>query len=298
MRAAAVPPLPRSVAQAASNGPAMTARESSANLSWDDPAFQAQAAKYESDDEDLFVVLDSDGRIDDGTVDYKRGGSRFPMEYGTIPLLASLLTREDGRATLRRDCQQCCFPFTDSAFWLPANLQPRCTLEAVTRALFDHHTRGMKFDRARSGCEWWAQIRRASTPNGARAAAAAPVAAAAETIGMHWDKDEQLNVAVGGLYVQPQIACVTYLSDSGAPTVVAPFTPHGRVPSANDGDGDIDVCFPRRGKTMCFDGRLLHGAPAELKVPTTIRARRGSRQGRTDAEGSATNGEQPEQRLA
>lgn len=45
----------------------------------------------------------------------------------------------------------------------------------------------MEFDRSSSGCEWWAQIREPTADQ-----------QAAETIGMHWDKDEQLNVAVGG----------------------------------------------------------------------------------------------------
>eukprot|EP01052_Picozoa_sp_SAG31_P081432 SAG31_NODE_41351_length_276_cov_0.988701_1_plen_42_part_10 len=35
--------------------------------------------------------------------------------------------------------------------------------------------------------------------------------------------------------MQPQLACVTYLSDYGAPTVVAPFTPHG--PLLNNDQG-------------------------------------------------------------
>ena len=115
-------------------------------------------------------------------------------------------------------------------------------------------------------------------------------------------------VPIGGLYVQPQIACVTYLSNSGAPTLVcawpllvpamlllfpptlagvsirydgasrltasglakvAPFTPHGALPLKKAGDGDIEVVYPRKAKTMCFDGRLLHGELRHCRMLTS-----------------------------
>ena len=71
------------------------------DLQWGDPAFTAQLAKYDSDDEDLFVVLDGDGRINDGLIDYawSHGGrSRcWAVRDGSIPLLAGLLAQPDGR---------------------------------------------------------------------------------------------------------------------------------------------------------------------------------------------------------
>ena len=69
----------------------------------------------------------------------------------------------------------------------------------------------VQYDRARSGLEWWAQCRRPEENE------------KNETIGFHWDKDEQLNTAVADLFVQPQFATVTYLTDCGAPTIVVPL---------------------------------------------------------------------------
>ena len=40
-----------------------------------------------------------------------------------------------------------------------------------------------------------------------------------ETIGLHWDKDEDL-VDNQGLNVHPHISTVTYLSDWGSPTLI------------------------------------------------------------------------------
>jgi len=68
----------------------------------------------------------------------------------------------------------------------------------------------------------------------------------------------RLNTAIMGLFVQPQIACVTYLSDCGAPTVVAPIIPQpfvssggtrGGMPVRDDVDeGMVHISHPRVGK--------------------------------------------------
>ena len=219
---------------------------------------QQQIARFEDEDEDLFVAVNSDGRITDGLLDY--GTCDFSFGSWTLPQVEALLADDASARALQHDCMLCCFPFSDKARWLPANLMPRCTLEALAMALFEEHTKGLKsFDRERSGCEWWAQIRRPDD--------------AAESIGFHWDKDEQLNTAVDGLFVQPQIACVTYLSECGAPTCVVPVTPQPFVSSGGASGGapvssDVPVFLshPRPGKTMRFDGRYLHGAPASRRV--------------------------------
>jgi hypothetical protein len=160
-------------------------------LGWDDPRMQAQVANMEEEDEDLFVVVGGDGRLCDGVVDY--GNKDFRFSSYAAPQLRRILADVDAMAGLRRDCLLCCYPFADTAYWLPANLKPRCSLEALARAMFEEHTKGVAhFDRDRSGVEWWAQIRRPGDQS--------------ETIGFHFDKDEQLNTAVEGLFVQPMIA--------------------------------------------------------------------------------------------
>ena len=107
----------------------------------------------------------------------------------------------------------------------------------------------------------------------------------------------RLNTAVMGLFVQPQIACVTYLSDCGAPTVVAPITPQpfvssggtkGGMPvpsgSARDGTkawherwrdcdrddvdkGIVHISHPRVGKRECYLALTApHGHPACVQL--------------------------------
>ena len=86
------------------------------------------------------------------------------------------------------------------------------------------------------------------------------------------DKDEQLNTAVENLFVQPQIACVTYLTATGAPTVVVPIVPQpfvasrGREGGTAESDAAVFLSHPRAGKHMRFDGRMLHAAPSSRRT--------------------------------
>ena len=45
------------------------------------------------------------------------------------------------------------------SYWLSASAAPRCMLEALAGAVFDFHTRGVAFDAATSGVEWWVHFR-------------------------------------------------------------------------------------------------------------------------------------------
>jgi hypothetical protein len=61
--------------------------------------------------------------------------------------------------------------------------------------------------------------------------------------------------------------CVTYLSDTGAPTIVVPLRPAtgGKQGSRDGGIVDqhtVHISHPRVGKHITFDGRFLHGVPA------------------------------------
>ena len=151
------------VALSATCGSTLTSAKTGAaarlpSLAWADERMRAQVAAMEEQDEDLFVALGADGRISDGLLDY--GATDFGFASFKMPALERLLAEPASRRALRRDCQLCCFPFTDKAYWLPANLAPRCSLEALARSIFEEHvqhTRGI--DRSRSGVEWWAQIR-------------------------------------------------------------------------------------------------------------------------------------------
>lgn len=87
------------------------------------------------------------------------------------------------------------------------------------------------------------------------------------SIPWHWDKDEDLRVATGGLFVHPHLSTVTYLSSFGAPTMIL----DARVGNMQTGEPDFErkieaafISWPFLGKHLVFDGALLHGAPSEL----------------------------------
>jgi hypothetical protein len=57
---------------------------------------------------------------------------------------------------LHSDCRRA---FLMKSYWLSATSAPRCMLEAIARSVFDFHTRGVSFDPAASGAEWWVHFR-------------------------------------------------------------------------------------------------------------------------------------------
>lgn len=148
---------------------------------------------------------------------------------------------------LQHDCQAV-YNGNDT-FFLPCGMKPRCTLERLAKHIFDLHA-VPPFDEKSSGAEWWVQVRQAKDTH--------------ETIGFHWDKDEDLVDQIG-MNVHPQISTVTYLQDAGAPTVILEkrsSPEYGKIdPSVAN---TLHVSWPKRFKHVSFDGRLLHAAPASL----------------------------------
>ncbi len=57
---------------------------------------------------------------------------------------------------LHSDCRRA---FLMKSYWLAATAAPRCMLETIARSVFDLHTRGVTFDAASSGAEWWVHFR-------------------------------------------------------------------------------------------------------------------------------------------
>ena len=84
-------------------------------------------------------------------------------------------------------------------------------------SIFREHTARARYGRGSSGVEWWVQVREAHPDAGARSLRSR---AARLSIGMHWDKDEDL-VDQQGINIHPLLSTVTYLSDAGAPTLVS-----------------------------------------------------------------------------
>jgi len=150
------------------------------------------------------------------------------------------------------DCKKC---FVGESFWLAAGSKPRCVLEELARRVFELHVAGTDgtWDVDKSGAEWWVQVRREGDGHN-------------ETVSFHWDKDEDL-VDGFGVNVHPAISTVTYVTESGAPTLVLDHVPPVMYEDVEQFRGAIGtgyLSFPKRGKHVAFDGRLLHGAPREL----------------------------------
>lgn len=164
-------------------------------------------------------------------------------------------------------------------FWIDASASPRCALERWALEVLRFHALPSCCDgRPVLGAEWWVQVRRSESTDA--------------SIGLHWDTDEDLK-SLTGEHVPPFLATVTYLTSCGAPTLVLPVAADahgGAVGGGAAGDsgaagggaagvGDVAGCgafvsYPRAGKHLAFDGRLLHGAPHALAAPTSSAYRR------------------------
>eukprot|EP00747_Dinoflagellata_sp_TGD_P207591 gnl/TRDRNA2_/TRDRNA2_81142_c0_seq1.p1 gnl/TRDRNA2_/TRDRNA2_81142_c0~~gnl/TRDRNA2_/TRDRNA2_81142_c0_seq1.p1 ORF type:complete len:453 (-),score=64.97 gnl/TRDRNA2_/TRDRNA2_81142_c0_seq1:16-1293(-) len=160
----------------------------------------------------------------------------------------------------------------DGSSWMPCTASPRCLPERLAAAVFAHHTAGLSacsdFDPARSGAEWWAQVRQ----QGHRE----------EAVQFHWDTDESA-VEQRRINVHPHLSTVTYLTDCGAPTLIL----DRRNPRSVESGSVAAACYgpirrgllsyPRIGKHIVFDGQLLHGtvplgAPADSDEQKAERA--------------------------
>jgi hypothetical protein len=143
-------------------------------------------------------------------------------------------------------------------FWLELTDTPRCALEQLAQGILQHQFLSLPSEaaeRAKGACgaEWWVQHRRMD-----------------ESIDLHWDNDESLRSSTGE-HVPPLCATVTYLNDGGAPTLILPLaaSKSGRCvhPHSGDPPAGAFLSYPRKGKHLAFDGRLLHGAPHLLAMP-------------------------------
>ena len=193
-----------------------------------------------------------------------RPGFAAPMEgWAGLP---SLLEDVQVAFELQKSCGQ--------SFWLGAGAKPRCGLEALAAAVFELHL-GERERAAAVGVEWWVQVRGRGSKDG-------------EAIGFHWDRDEVLADGVPQRLVHPTVATVTYLSSTGAPTVVVDCPPLAVPPPRQRTSATAARAFvshPAVGKHIAFDGPLLHGVPPELALSQSKRRRKGK--GGRGGEGSS-----------
>ncbi|EKX52650.1 hypothetical protein GUITHDRAFT_101812 [Guillardia theta CCMP2712] len=157
---------------------------------------------------------------------------------------------EDTKERVIRDCDKAFNLECGSTFWLGASDKPRCSLEKMAQQIFMHFTQQVEFDASRSGVEWWVQMRLGGDGE-------AEPGVMGEDITLHWDKDEEL-VNTIGTHMTPYVGTVTYLTNYGAPTVVL----NKAAPKQAE---DVEGCYGSSrhldaGKSIAFDGRLLHGA--------------------------------------
>lgn len=241
---------------------------------------------------ELQLKFDPEGR----TISDQSSNSTRTLNYSSKTVLTSIadeseypLFPENERKRIALldemlfDCEITDCALLPRTFWMPAEgMEPRSILEQCALEVFKHHVKdGVAFDPKTSGAEWWCQIRPSppagrysllpddkmkgidQDPNGEEDDL--------ESTGIcfHWDKDEDLRLAMGGnLYVHPHISTVTYLSDSGAPTMALNYrvnTFTGEYVSPADTESvDAYLSWPKKGKHLSFDGRYLHAAPSNF----------------------------------
>jgi len=176
-------------------------------------------------------------------------------------------------------------------YFLPASMKPRCALESLALSIFHKHTEhceGM-YDPTTSGANWWTLVLDDVDDNDDDDDAKKKEKEGTEQhdddeddeedddndeVGLHFDADYELEEQTKDLLLHPRVATVTYLSDSGAPTLILnqKSPPMDDVPKKTLETG-IDKAWlshPKIGKHTAFDGRLLHGAPA-LYFPSISR---------------------------
>jgi len=185
-----------------------------------------------------------------------------------------------------------------STFFIPCETKPRCLLEALALDVFHAHAdsigynqnkkkdkSGISFDPARSGAEWWTLVMDASPNSDSNTSdeksgtksfktddhedddSASDISEDEEDdVGMHFDADYGLEDVLPSL-IHPHFSTVTYLSNVGVPTLVLnkASPPPEDVETKQSLNGSISkgyLSYPKYGKHIAFDGRLLHGASA------------------------------------
>ena len=104
---------------------------------------------------------------------------------------------------------------TAKSFWLDADAEPSCQLEALALEIADFHLQGADY----AGVEIWTQFRTKNSGG----------------LGFHFDKDEQAALK-DNAWKHPVVGTATYLTSGGAPLVVfATASPEGDEESHQEG---------------------------------------------------------------
>lgn len=162
---------------------------------------------------------------------------------------------------------------TGSTFWISRNHQPpKCLLEQLALAILEAHLPPENSPPAQSspqakdevGAEWWTLA----------------IDAEDAAVGFHCDLDYEAEERCH-VYRTPHAGTVTYLCDTGAPTLIVEKAPPNPSKPENEGtpfssrtappeDGKPIrqgwLSFPAPGKHIRFPGSFLHGAPDNLGI--------------------------------
>lgn len=137
-------------------------------------------------------------------------------------------------------------------------------LEELAHTILDRHVKEYQLCSSdtgefHGGAEWWVQVKRISLPTSEETRLDTVASTEDEAVDLHFDKDEVLAESFD-LGSFPTLSTVTYLTatHNASPTVVFPHT----FDKDEEVMDEMLVSYPRRGKHLVFDGRLLHGAPA------------------------------------
>jgi hypothetical protein len=202
---------------------------------------------------------------------------------------------QDSMATLIDDCHLVFTARTrdDNAsysagttYFLPALMKPRCALEGLVQTIFQRHVQGLPegmYKPDQSGAEWWTlvlgednqqekekekqQSTKTKKKNKPDEEHEEEEEEEEDDVGWHYDADYGLEDQAPGLLLHPRVGTVTYLSNTGAPTVITDcLTPKQGKVQTLDGlsISKAYVSYPKIGKHTSFDGRLLHGAPSDI----------------------------------
>lgn len=242
---------------------------------------------------ELNLRLDSDGRTTFDPSKLQQEVCDSSVDYSSKTVLSKLASSDGSSSNkgqkaieddLLYDCEIADCGLLPRTFWMPQGMKPRCRLEQMALEVFNRHVpNGCTYDAASSGAEWWVQIR-PSPPLSGRYSMHADSAAtgdgdkddnddmdmAKSGISFHWDKDEDLRLAMGGtMNLHPHLSTVTYLTNIGAPTMVLNYRVNALTgeyiePSSSGDNTEGYVSWPRKGKHLSFDGRYLHAAPGDL----------------------------------
>ena len=238
------------------------------------------AMEGSEEEEEMVLDLDEEGRFSGvgGSIDFSARSTSGLLDDESAAVVVTACQQLDLRQQRKADQD------LDATFWIPSAAGSdfsACILEQVALEIFRLHTTGVSFDADSSGVEWWVQVRRKHTElsdpeeeDGEQDGADEEEEEDkrhGESIPFHFDTDEVLGSSFG-VHASPHLSTVTYLTDWGAPTIVLNkrCEPDGTV--SEDPISSAFVSFPRRGKSMVFDGRYLHAAPQELRLlrPKTL----------------------------